>query len=68
MQLAGEAIGTQTNEYGFYTLPTPGGRHTLRVTYVGYSPVEQEFVLRSDSLLELALTPESRTPPGYRDC
>ena len=62
VQLAGEATGTQTNEYGFYTLPTPGGRHRLRVTYVGYTPVEQEFVLRSDSLLDLSLTQNRELP------
>ncbi len=62
VQLAGEAVGTHTNEYGFYTLPTPGGRHRLRVTYVGYSPVELEFVLRSDSLLELGLIQNRELP------
>ena len=62
VQLAGEATGTQTNEYGFYTLPVPGGRHRLRVTYVGYTPVEQEFVLRSDSLLDLSLTQNRELP------
>ena len=62
VQLVGESTGTQTNEYGFYSLPTPGGRHQLRITYVGYSPFEQEFVLRSDSLLDPALVQNRELP------
>ena len=62
VQLVGEGVGTYTNDYGFYTLPTPGGRHHLRVTYIGYAPLELELVLRSDSLLDLRLAQNRELP------
>ncbi|CAH1000202.1 Vitamin B12 transporter BtuB [Neolewinella maritima] len=62
IQAVSAAAGTQTNEYGFYTLPVEGGRQSLRVTYVGYFPLEVEFVLRSDSLLNLPLQPNLELP------
>lgn len=37
--------GTSTNKYGFFSLRLPPGRHTLRVSFVGYDPVERTFSL-----------------------
>ncbi len=62
VQVSDRGIGTQSNEYGFYTLPTTGGRQHLRVTYVGYAPFEQELLLRSDSLINLRLVPNRELP------
>ncbi|THH41555.1 TonB-dependent receptor [Neolewinella litorea] len=62
VQLLDEQLGTYTNEYGFYTIATPGGRRRLRVTYIGYRPLETELILRSDSLLNLNLQPNRELP------
>ncbi|NJB85260.1 hypothetical protein GGR26_001005 [Lewinella marina] len=62
VQVPDELRGTYTNEYGFYTFATRGGRQRVRVTYVGYQPLELDVVLRSDSLLDLRLRPNRELP------
>jgi len=62
LQSPGRPGGTLTNEYGFYTLPAVGGRGKLRVSYVGYQPRELDFVLRSDTLIDLSLIPNRELP------
>lgn len=39
--LENPTIGVSTNEYGFYSLRLPKGKHTLRFSYIGY---KQKFV------------------------
>ncbi len=51
-----------TNEYGFFSLPVRGGRQTLRLSYVGYSPVELDLTVRGDSLLNVGLRPNLSLP------
>ncbi|MBB4078146.1 hypothetical protein GGR28_000747 [Lewinella aquimaris] len=62
VQWVDRGTGTQTNEYGFFTLPSRGGSQRLRVTYIGYFPFEQEVLLRSDTLVNLALQPNRELP------
>ncbi len=62
VQFSDRGVGTQSNEYGFYTLATGGGRHRLRATYVGYAPLEAEILLRTDSLIPLRLEPNRELP------
>ena len=62
VQVADHHIGTQTNDYGFYTLAVPAGRRRVRITYVGYSPQEVEAILRSDSLVNVGLIPNRELP------
>lgn len=52
--------GGVTNNYGFYSLTLPPGRITLSTSYVGYGPAEQTFVLQSDTLIDLLLSPRGR--------
>ena len=52
--LAGQD-GAVTNEYGFYSLPLPAGRHQLRVAYIGYEQVTVELDLQRDTVLNFAL-------------
>ena len=37
--------GATANEYGFYSLTVPRGRHTFTFTYVGYAPREETLDL-----------------------
>ena len=47
--------GAVTNEYGFYSLPLPAGRHQLQVSYLGYEQVVVELDLQRDTVLNFAL-------------
>ncbi|MTB51357.1 carboxypeptidase-like regulatory domain-containing protein [Lewinella sp. W8] len=55
--------GALANEYGFYTLGIRGGRRILRASYIGYTTQEIDLVLRSDTLINIALRPDSELPP-----
>ncbi len=47
--------GAVTNEYGFYSLPLPAGRHHLQVAYIGYEQIVLDIDLRRDTVLNFAL-------------
>ncbi len=54
--------GVLANEYGFYSLETKGGRKRLRLSYTGYASKELDFVLRSDTTLQIGLEPAGYLP------
>ncbi len=41
--------GTITNEFGFYSITLAKGKHKLRYSYVGYTPVEKVINLTKDT-------------------
>ena len=47
--------GAVTNEYGFYSLPLPAGRHQLQIAYIGYDQVVLELDLQRDTVLNFSL-------------
>ncbi len=47
--------GAVTNEYGFYSLPLPAGRHHLQVAYIGYEQIVLDIDLQRDTVLNFAL-------------
>ena len=51
--------GTTSNAYGFYSLSLSEGEYRITYSFVGYTAVNQEFVLNKniESTLELELTP-----------
>lgn len=55
--LEGTAIGTTSNEQGYYILDniTPG-RYTIVTTFLGFKPQKQTIVLESDETLKLDFT------------
>lgn len=55
-------VGSLTNEYGFYSLPTNAGWLKMRVSYLGYVPREVDLFLRSDTLIDLSLIPNRELP------
>lgn len=57
--VVGEARGTTTNEYGFYSLTLPQGNYTLQVSYLGYSPKEETIDLSDDLKRNFELDPTS---------
>lgn len=52
------SIGTNTNEYGFYSITAPLGSYTLIISYLGFDDIEKEVVLDKDQsiMIELAET------------
>ena len=50
--------GTISNDYGFYSITLPKGRHEMIVTYVGYQPLQRTLEINSDTTLELELQPD----------
>lgn len=47
--------GVISNEYGFYSITLPAGKHTLKVKYIGKESVEKEVNLIEDITLDINL-------------
>ena len=47
--------GTVTNNFGYYTLKLPDGQVNLKASFVGFEPYEANFVLKSDTVINIAL-------------
>ncbi|WP_430400500.1 TonB-dependent receptor [Flavobacterium sp.] len=51
--------GTNTNEYGFYSLTLPKGTYTITISYLGFTELTEEINLNSDIKKNYKLTEES---------
>lgn len=51
--------GTNTNEYGFYSLTLPKGTYTITLSYLGFTELTEEINLNSDIKKNYKLTEES---------
>ena len=49
------AIGTVTDQYGYYSLQLPVGRHTLQISSTGMKHTRRQILLRSDGKLNIEL-------------
>ncbi len=49
--------GTVSNYYGFYSLSLPKGKIKFTISYVGYQSIQKEFVLHSDTVINISLNP-----------
>lgn len=47
--------GTNSNAYGFYSLSIPPGSYTFRVSYLGYTTLEQNLELSEDEVFNFEL-------------
>jgi hypothetical protein len=47
----GTQISTTTNEYGFYSLTLPAGKHTIVTSYLGYTSAKTEIDLSQNTTL-----------------
>lgn len=52
--------GTTTNEYGFYSLTLPKGKHTIIVSYLGFKDLQKEINLTANSKLNFSLEEEAQ--------
>ena len=53
------AAGGATNAYGFYSVTFPEGTHTLAVSFVGYTVIENIIELNENTTLNIELAPSS---------
>ncbi len=56
----GTSIGTAANEYGFYSLTLPKGKHTLAINYVGYTTQKKEIELEKNTTLNIEMSEDSK--------
>ena len=47
--------GAAANEFGYYTLTLPAGRHQLQIAYIGYDTATLELDLQRDTTINFAL-------------
>ena len=47
--------GTNTNEYGFYSMSLPADTYTIRISYVGFGVKEQQVILDKDTKLNVEM-------------
>ncbi|NOW96992.1 TonB-dependent receptor [Mucilaginibacter sp. SG564] len=50
------AVGTATNNYGFYSLAVAEGEYTVLFTCVGYNPVTQKIALHKNQVVNISLS------------
>lgn len=60
IRIEDKALGTTTNEYGFYSLSLAAGEYTVKVNYVGYTEQAQKITLDKDINLNIALVTEGK--------
>ena len=51
--------GTVTNQYGFYSLKIPAGKHQIFVSYLGYQTLSQEIQIEKSESLDFNLNESS---------
>jgi hypothetical protein len=47
--------GTNTNDYGFYSLTMPADTYTVRISYVGFATEEKQIILNKDVRLNMEM-------------
>lgn len=52
--------GAVANEYGFYSLTLPAGNYTIRVSYIGYNPLDTAVTLHSDLRINFDIQTEAK--------
>ncbi len=57
IQLDGQATGTLSNVYGFYSITLPKGKYVFNYRYMGYSSINKEINLENKIRMDLELTP-----------
>jgi outer membrane receptor for ferrienterochelin and colicin len=52
-------IGTQTDNYGFFSIKCPKYQQRIRVGYIGFESDTLDFQVRKDTILQIKLRPRS---------
>jgi len=57
--VAGQGMGVNSNQYGFYSITLPEGFYTLYITFAGYHAVQAEISLHQNIVQNFHLLPRS---------
>jgi hypothetical protein len=57
IRVSGTSLGTQSNEYGFYTIELPTGINYLQLSYSGYRTLRDTIKIRDSKVLNFSLQP-----------
>lgn len=63
LTVRGNSRGVNSNQYGFYSLTLPEGKHQLLASYVGYLPQLIDLNLNKDTVLIISLIEGSNLSP-----
>src|SRR3989338_4048107 len=61
IQIKGQSIGAQTNEYGFYSITLPVGTYTFSISFYGYVTLDTTINLATSQQLNIQLKEEGGT-------
>lgn len=50
------SVGTNTNEYGFFSISASEGNYTLIVSYLGFEDISKEIILNEDQNIQIELS------------
>ncbi|NJK86286.1 MAG: TonB-dependent receptor plug domain-containing protein [Bacteroidales bacterium] len=56
-----KSAGTVTNEYGFYSIKLPEGKHTLIYSFIGYNQHEERVDLNQNKKLNIRISEETKS-------
>lgn len=59
ISITDQSTGVTTNQYGFYSITLPKGRHKLVFSYIGYKPQETEIAFDENRSINVLLMPLS---------
>ncbi|WP_204345478.1 TonB-dependent receptor [Psychroserpens algicola] len=53
--------GTNTNEYGFYSISLPKGAYKIQISYLGYTTITETITFSEDNIINYKLAESSET-------
>ena len=54
-------LGTSTNEYGFYSITIPEGKHKVQVSYLGFTTINETIILNKKTTKNFKLKEEAES-------
>ena len=54
-------LGTTSNDYGFFSLTLPEGKHEIYISYIGYGTEIKSITLTEDTVWAIALAPTAES-------
>ena len=52
--------GAVANAYGFYSLTLPGGKHNIKVNFIGHEPIEDSIHLTKNTVFNFSINSKSQ--------
>jgi len=52
--------GAVANAYGFYSLTLPGGKHNIKVNFIGHESIEDSLHIAKNTIFNFSMSPKSQ--------